>query len=106
MSHTGNTRLALALAVACCAIAALASSGAEQASGSTGCNGNGGFNFELGIANACDLQTALAGNSGDELTVTTSSADGIAIEGNGSSATGAGWGVYGRTEGGSFNAYG
>ena len=71
MFHSQTKRLALALAVACCTLAAFASLAAEQASASTGCTGAAGFNFELGVTNSCNYYTYLNGSAG--LSVTWSS---------------------------------
>src|SRR5262249_6857843 len=113
MFRSRNKRLTLALAVACCTLGALASAEAEQASGSTGCNGSAGFNLELGIVNACDRDTYLSGpgitvsgTGGNELSALTSNSNGVAIYAEGTSTTGHGGGVAGITDGAAAGAYG
>src|SRR5262249_48694424 len=103
MFHSETRRLALALAVVCCTLAALASVWTEQASGSTGCNAvAGGFNLELGIGNTCDHNTTLVGNGSLELGVTSSNPLGIAVEGSSSGSPG----VLGKTSSTGANAAG
>src|SRR5262245_29938936 len=101
MFHSKSRRLALALAVACCTLAALGSAGTEEASASAGCNGTAaGYYLDLGLTtNNCNFSTYLDGTAPLGLRVDTSNVSGTAIEGSASASSGPGWGVYGITSG-------
>src|SRR5262245_49342938 len=102
MFHSKSTHLALALAVACCTLAAIASVGADEAWAGD-CSSS--FVFNLGAANTCNSTTSLT-STGSGIQVTSQLANGFALFGFNSASSGQSWGVSGETFSSGTNAAG